>query len=187
MDPDRPNGNKNHHAARVKITPSFMLTNQSPSDWIPVLSLIVAAVAVFVGPFVTLHVGRKQIELSRRIASRQIVAPMRQAWINALRDKLAELSNSALLYWNTEFDRRAEEEQHRLFLIEEQIKLLINPDEPDHKELVAAIKNLLWALQKGVLKDSGNDFSLARERVLLLGQKILKTEWNRVKNDIEKP
>src|SRR6201998_3579529 len=65
---------------------------------IPVLSLVIALLAVFVGPLVTLRIGRKQIEISRRIANKQIVAPMRQAWINTFREKLAELTSRALHY-----------------------------------------------------------------------------------------
>jgi hypothetical protein len=64
------------------------------------MSLIIAALAVFVGPLVTLRIGRKQIELSRRIASKQVVAPMRQAWINTFREKLAELTGNAFHYWS---------------------------------------------------------------------------------------
>jgi uncharacterized protein YneF (UPF0154 family) len=72
---------------------------------IPILSLAVAALAVFVGPFITLRISRRQFELSRRIADKQIVAPMRQAWINNLREKVAELSSSALHYWNKDWSR----------------------------------------------------------------------------------
>lgn len=152
---------------------------------IPILSLVVAGLAVFVGPFVSLHIGQKQIELSRRIASKQIVAPMRQAWINDLRDKLAELLSSALHYWNAGYEQRTDEEYKRLGLLEEEINLRINPGEADHKDLVSAIREMLFALERGV--DDSDRFSRAYERTNALGQKIFKTEWNRIKDDIHEP
>jgi hypothetical protein len=147
----------------------------------------VAALAVFVGPFVTLKIGRQQTELSRRIASKQIVAPMRQAWINAFRDKLAELTGSAFHYVNTRLTdtwNLKDEEQRRLTQLEHEIELFINPTEADHKELIATIRQMLRALEKG---DRPDQFNSAREKATMLGQKIFKTEWDRIKNDIEKP
>jgi Icc-related predicted phosphoesterase len=155
---------------------------------LPVLSLIVAALAVIVGPYITLRISRKQIELSRRIASKQIVAPMRQVWINELRSKVAELSSSALYYWNTKFDEQADEKTRRVWQLEEEIKLLINPGEDDHKALINAIRQLLSAMEKGVgATGAAEEFSAARHNTSILSQKIFKTEWDRIKNDIEKP
>lgn len=152
---------------------------------IPIVSLIIAVLAVLFGPLVILKIGRKQIELSRRIASKQIVAPMRQAWINNLREKLAELSSSAHHYWNAGFEERKDEEYKRLTQLEEEIKLLINPTEEDHKELVDTIRQMLSALERGT-RDA-EEFFAAREKTTTLGQKIFKTEWSRIKDDIEKP
>ena len=168
------------------------------SPLIPILSLVIAALAVFFGPLITLRMNRKQleqarriaddqIELSRRIASKQIIAPMRQAWINSLRDKVAELSGSALQHWNTGFDEATGEEQRRLWHLQEEIKLLINPAERDHEELVDAIDRMLSALQRGVELEAARDFATARQKTILLGQTIFKTEWDRIKGDIERP
>lgn len=158
------------------------------SQLIPVLSLIVAALAVFFGPFITLYIGRKQIELSRRIASKQIVAPMRQAWINDIRDKLAELSSTALHFLNAGFEQRKDEEYKRLHQLEEEITLRINPSEPDHLELLKTIRKMMLALQSGVHDvEILDNFIEAHQKTRSLGQRIFKTEWNRIKDDIEKP
>lgn len=79
-----------------------------------VLSLIVAALAVFFGPFISLHVARRQVRSSLDVANRQITAPMRQAWINALRDLLSELCSSAHHYFVAGFDNREDGEYQRL-------------------------------------------------------------------------
>lgn len=74
---------------------------------IPILSLVVAALAVFVSPLVSWLVARRQfkntLELTQRqinsslaVANKQIIAPMRQKWINDLRDLVAELTSDSL-------------------------------------------------------------------------------------------
>lgn len=88
-------------------------------DLIPVLSLLVAALAVFVGPLVSWAMTRRQLEASQRIASRQLVGPMRQAWINDLRAKLAELLSSALHYFVAGFEDRTDKEYRRLTQLEQ--------------------------------------------------------------------
>jgi hypothetical protein len=44
---------------------------------------------------------------------------------------------------------------------------------------------MLWALEKG--GDETGRFNPAREKATMLGQKIFKTEWDRIKDDIERP
>jgi uncharacterized protein YneF (UPF0154 family) len=67
--------------------------NQIDPAVIPVLSLVVALLAVFVGPFVSWKVVKKQIESSSRTARQQMLGPMRQAWINELRELIAEVAS----------------------------------------------------------------------------------------------
>jgi hypothetical protein len=154
------------------------------------MSLIVAILAVFVGPLITLKMSERQIELSRRIASKQIVAPMRQAWINNFREKLAEFISSANHYWNVRqvIIGRVElkdEEQRRLIQIEYEIELLVHPEETDHSELVKTLKQIPWFLEREI--DDLGELNTLLKNATLLGQKIFKTEWNRIKGDIEKP
>lgn len=153
------------------------------SSLIPVLSLVIAALAVFFGPLVTLRISRKQTELSRRIASKQIVAPMRQAWINDLRDKLAELLGSALYYAAAGTEYSTDKQYMRLETLQEQIILRINPHEPDHQNLIASIKQMVNAIER----IDSPEFIKAHTRTTELAQKIFKTEWNRIKDDIEQP
>ena len=46
---------------------------------IPVLSLIVAALAVVFGPLISWRIAKRQIEASAEVANKQITAPMRQS------------------------------------------------------------------------------------------------------------
>lgn len=156
---------------------------------IPILSLLIAALAVFVGPMITLRMSRRQIELSRRIAHRQIIAPMRQAWINNLRDRLAELLTLSTRCWNKNaesgYDELQDPEYKRIEELGQEIELLINPTEDDHKELVAAIKEITMSIAHGL--KAVDAFSTSTARAGVLGQKIFKTEWNRIKAEIERP
>jgi hypothetical protein len=156
---------------------------------VSVLSLVVAALAVFFGPVVTLIISRKQSDLSRRIADKQIIAPMRLAWIENLREKIAELTSSAVHYWNKDWsnipDYEKDIQQKRLTLLEHEITLRINPSETDHQELVKCIRRAMVVLNCG--PGAGVDFGAELQRVIELGQKIFKTEWNRVKEEIAKP
>jgi hypothetical protein len=52
---------------------------------IPTLSLIVAALAVCFGPWISLRIAKRRMASSAEVANKQITAPMRQAWINNLR------------------------------------------------------------------------------------------------------
>ena len=162
------------------------------SNLIQILTLVVAILAVFIGPMVTLYIGKKQnevanktVELSRRIASKQIMAPMRQAWINDLRDKISELSSSGLHYWTAGYEDRSEAEYQRVGLLESEVYFRINPQEKDHQELMSAIRGMVQALQTG--HDDADRFIVSYNQLNAIAQKIFKTEWNRVKNDIDKP
>lgn len=76
----------------------------------PVLSLVVAALAVFVVPLISWLITKRQLASLLEVANKQIIAPMRQAWINNLRDLVAELTSSALHYYVAGFEERTDEE-----------------------------------------------------------------------------
>ncbi|HEV2265463.1 MAG TPA: hypothetical protein VGR79_13150 [Stellaceae bacterium] len=149
---------------------------------IPVLSLAVALLAVFVGPLISWYIAKRQIESSLAVANKQIVAPMRQAWINNLRDILAELTSSALHYYVAGFEDRTDAEYRTLTLLEHKIQLMLNPQEKDHKQLEALIKKMILAIGAG--RDGDRPFNECHPAVIDLSRKILKREWDRVKNGI---
>lgn len=161
---------------------------------IAILSLIVAALAVFVGPLVSWFITKRQISASvdltakqtrvnLAVANKQIIAPMRQAWINALRDLLAELTSSALHYYVAGFEERTDEEYRRLTLLEHKVAMMLNPTEDDHKQLEQLIRQLISALERGRESEAG--FPDVHRAVVVLSRQIIKREWNVVKERIE--
>lgn len=150
---------------------------------IPLLSLVVAALAVFVGPLISWSIAKRQVQSSLAVANKQIVAPMRQAWINSLRDILADLTSSALHYYVAGFEERTDEEYQHLTLMEHKLQLMLNPHEADHQQLEELVRKMIAAL--GRSKDGDQEFTETHPLVVSLSRQILKREWDRVKDEIQ--
>jgi hypothetical protein len=154
------------------------------SDAVPIFSLIVAAIAVFVGPMVSWHIAKRQARTSLSVANKQIVAPMRQAWINNLRDILADLLSSTLHYYVAGYENRKDEEYQRVTLLEHKTKLMLNANEEDHRKLEALVRELIEVLDSGP-RDRDRSFEEIHSQVTQVSRQILKREWNRVTEVIQ--
>ena len=144
------------------------------------LSLIVAALAVVVGPMVSWAITKRQIRSSLEVSNKQITAPIRQAWINKLRELLAELTSSALHYYVAGFEDRTDEEYQRVTLLETRIQLMLNPNEEDHQRLEVLMRRMVSEINYE--KGKKDEFPGLHTEVIGLSRKILKREWDRVKN-----
>lgn len=145
------------------------------------ISAVTALTAVLVGPVVTLYVAKKQIKSS-------VVSANRQEWINRLRNEIAsfvqEVKHVPSAY---SADAIAVEEaiaKHGAITLKEQVvKLLLNPNEKDHQELLAlmatASKKALNAIN--TKRGLSNVLDEVTDPIVLQTQKILKAEWERVK------
>lgn len=150
--------------------------------YISIASLIIALLAVFMGPLITYYVTRIQIRSMALTSNKQIIAPMRQAWINNLRDELAELMSRALHYYVSGFENREDTEYQRLTLIEAKIVLMLNYNEFDHQKLEKSIRNMIAALEQGHHFEI--DFVSHHDETMMLSRSILKFEWDRLSNPI---
>lgn len=111
----------------------------------------------------------------------------RQAWINSLRDLIAEcLSASGLIHmadWSNRSQSEFEAKMERLAFVISKIRLMLNPKEEDHQRLADLLSALLKSLggrKAGDPKDAVAGSGAVRELVPL-SQAILKREWERVK------
>lgn len=145
------------------------------------ISAVTVLVAVLVGPIVTLYVARKQIKSS-------VVSANRQEWINRLRNEIAsfvqEVKHVPSAYSADAITVEQAIEKHGEITLKEQVvKLLLNPNEKDHQELLAlmstASKKALNAIN--TKRGLSNILDEATEPVIQQTQKILKAEWERVK------
>jgi len=148
----------------------------------PVIASIIAAAtalaAVIIGPFIT-----------SRTSKNAMLGPMRQAWINTLRDTVAEfitvihvsprrqlsgaISTQDEIRHATEVARWSQLEA--ACRLKEKICLLINPKEADHRELVRLVESVYEAHVEW--RDTSTELTAIR----VLTQAILKAEWNVVK------
>lgn len=158
------------------------LSRLTMNEVVAVISAITALCAVLLGPLVSLWAANKQARISLRSNNRQ-------AWINSLRDALSEFSSTArVVALSKEFEDKYSRAE-KLFFLEEKIKLLLNPKEEDHKNLIASIirsrKSSIAIFAAGDNIDkkqlAHDNLKDALDNVTKSAQPILKREWERVK------
>lgn len=152
-------------------------------DAVPILSLVIALLAVFFGPILSWLAARRQTTTSLAVANKQITAPMRQAWINSLRELTADLTSRALHYFVAGYEDRSDAEYQHLTLLEHKIALMLNEAEPDHQQFEQSIRNMIASLARGKVADAA--FTQAYDQTRALARSIFKREWNRIKDPIE--
>jgi hypothetical protein len=127
-----------------------------------VISATTALIAAVIGPIFTF-----------RASKNNMIGPMRQAWINSLRDTTAEfIAHTYISRWAVVAStdepaqtRKAQEIEDRnrvqlVYQLKEKVWLLINPKEPDHQELARLIENAYEAYFEG--KETGGVLQLIR-------------------------
>ena len=142
-------------------------------DIISIGALSVAFLALFIAPLV-----------NARNSKRQVIAPMRQVWINALRDKVAEVvsivSINRLHITPMESDseerkleahKEDQQRYERLMLLTSSVELHINATESDHQDLVKQLISIV----KGY--HDNEDINKQLKVMIKLTQKILSDEW----------
>jgi hypothetical protein len=147
-----------------------------------IVSAITALVAVIVSPLVSIIVAKSQINAS-------VISSNRQVWINRLRDELATLVAivhhlpSAHANGSVSTDEAISE--YGNFVEKSQvIKLLINPKETDHQELVRLIESADTKIIDSInsKQAKASEFAAIGKRIVVQSQIVLKREWVRVKN-----
>jgi len=121
---------------------------------------------------------------SIRVANKQVIAPMRQAWINNLRDLVADLLGKCAHYWAAGFDEREDSEYRHITELLYKLDLFLNPNEEDHVALIQNLRVMHLALSEGRDPEHDNVFWDTHRTAVALVQRILKREWDRVKSEI---
>ncbi len=145
-------------------------------DAVPILALFVSLAAVIVGPIVTF-----------KVAKRQIVSPIRQKWIDELRELMSEfLVECEKLVILGEgggiLNKENVNEQlfKRMLYLEQKLTLMLNPEEQDHKDLRMIVSRITDEVNHGVINFP--EFGGKAYEATTISQKILKQEWQRVKS-----
>lgn len=162
--------------------------------WLPICSLLVAGLAIVVTPLVNWIVSKRQMQTALAVAQKQVIAPMRQKWIDALRDRVAEIistthwyyvagaDQSTILSEEADADEQAAAQsqlvERKVIFLLNQVDLMLNPKEIDHIELLAALNQLRNAAFTSAT-DFPNAVIVANKRC----KAVLKREWDRLKQE----
>lgn len=144
------------------------------------LALLVAVLAVFVGPFVQMWIAKRQVRAT-------VLSANRQRWIDSLRSQIAEflaalvtlnaVRSGALDLSPTEYSAKLEQFRLGQFTI----RLMLNPNEKDHQRLDDALGEgltLVTSPGPGLMQD---DLAKVLEAIDAIARPVLKREWERVK------
>ena len=145
-------------------------------DNVSVISAVTALVAVLLSPLWT-----------SRLAKKQILAPMRERWIDKLRGLVCEyisvIDHFELLRISPDrqvSDGELRDVSKQMLLLTSQIELMVNPTEHRHKELTSTlrdIRRLLFDLRREGRHD---ELKRLRKSAVAMSQGILKWEWDRL-------
>ncbi len=142
---------------------------------IPVGSLVVALAAVFVGPWVSMRIARKQT-----------VLPLRREWIEDLRRETAGLISEANYFISMRMIEGSDirdvlECQKRSNLSVAKIRLMVNPDVDSHAKLIKSVLCLsdLLRPERAVNLE---EFATAVLNAENAAREVFIQEWAKVKN-----
>lgn len=148
-----------------------------------IISSLTALAAVIVGPLIQLRVAKRQIRSTT-------ISANRQAWINTLRDNLATIRAyssdvrelRAAPTNDPSMTAKIQEEARQAKILLAKVALSLNPTEEDHQELLRTVERL-WNISNSVVPDNpkGEAWEQAVQDLMTVANRILKTEWIRVK------
>ena len=139
---------------------------------VPLLSGLVAWVTAFYATRRSLRSIRERIKFDRLIK----ISEFRQAWINSLRDCMAEFQSHGITPGHTPGNER------EFYKSGTKIELLMNPNDPDYTALQESLYKFLEASE-------GNTIDKYRHNseYVTICQRILKREWDRLKGELNDP
>jgi len=136
---------------------------------IPLVSALAAAASSWYSTRRALRVERTKMAFEGTLK----ITDYRQAWINSLRDEMAEFQSHGILPGN---DPTKDREFYRCGT---KIELLMNPSDPDYQKLQALMYGFLSAANGDTFDKYGHN-----AQFVIVCQGILKREWERLKADI---
>jgi hypothetical protein len=148
------------------------------SEAIALFSAITALCAVILGPLVALWAERNRTKVA-------VLSVNRQAWINELRDLIAEAMASVAFLNVTRPQEGSSDARdaklERLLLLHHKIGLMVNPKEDDHKALMVGLQKLMKATTAPKSDSTAEALKTGQEELHRITQAVLKREWERVK------
>jgi hypothetical protein len=156
----------------------------SPAAIAAIIAAVFSLVAGVLGPVVALWVGHRQTKAAKisadaamlsaqSIGSREI-ASMRLAWMEKLRDTLAEFHATLMSLDDSDF---SDDDRKKLALFGTQLDLLLNRNEEMQKKL--------WDVTDKIYRtESVSERQQFDEELIEAGRTVLKAEWEKVKAEM---
>ena len=119
----------------------------------------------------------KSREIERKLAVELKLVEFRQDWISALRGDLAEFISAA-------GNPSAEGSATRGMAAMARINLLLNPKDPDFVQFIDRMLDLSAKIHAVRSKETVDAWGLANADFIDISQRILKREWERLKDDL---
>lgn len=160
-------------------------------------SAIIAALAVIVSAIITIKVTKSQINSARELLKEEVsnqaesallqvranvISSNRQDWINSLRNEVSafvadSVIASSMLSQKVGDSVGALELMKAILLRIQKVRLLLNPSESEHNELVLAMQDVFTNL-----RNDKYDITSSNNKIIEISQGVLKKEWERVKS-----
>jgi hypothetical protein len=143
---------------------------------IATLGLLVALAAVIVGPLVQNLIARKQTLL-----------PMRQQWIENLRNALVDyVTTTHVFYMKGRLDKEKAKQDlfdtlHTLMAARYRVELMINPEEDPNVKLLNQMRRVEAEIYKPA-RTNDADFIALLQDIVSAAQNVLKIEWDVIRN-----
>jgi hypothetical protein len=154
------------------------------------IAAVTGLAAVILTPLATVLVARWQnrttFDVTRQQIAATIVSASRREWISELRNALAafQAATNELLYQRT-LGETSKWQDHPSFQpaneLRFKIALLINPNEDDHRRLLALVDERMNLLAVQPSSELLKASQLVGAQITDVAQHILKREWERVK------
>jgi hypothetical protein len=110
---------------------------------------------------------------------------MRQAWINDLRKRIADIMSTSHHYYvaaqgddSEEGEKEAAEVHKAMLFLYREIELMLNPNEKEHQDLLQHLQKITFGIGQ---KETIVQYPTIMGETTALAQKIFKAEWDRVK------
>lgn len=136
------------------------------------LSALTALAAVVLGPFISFCITKLQIRLSA-------ISSSRKEWTKQLRDLVGDLIGE---YRFLDYDSKIGEPVvidktllQQLYRVETQLKLMLNPKEAEHQELIRVVSNAV-TYAGSTEKNKANKITKHVQAIEQVAASILKTE-----------
>ena len=133
---------------------------------------LIASIIALIGVSITIIVQWRNFNLQLKSAHTLKISEMRQAWINSLREAMASFQSHGV---TPSLNHR---EQKEWYEAGTKIELLMNPSDPDYKEL----QDCMYAFFNA---ESVDDKFSANPKFVDVCQRILKREWEVLKSEVQ--